>query len=65
MRFNRVTLREFRVCVRAIFAFAAGYKRGENYALGTLEESRGKRADPEAWKLGYDLATKRNVYSKD
>ena len=40
-----------------------GYKLGENYRLGALEESRAKKADPEAWQAGYDLATKRHVYS--
>lgn len=55
----KVTWKEFKVCVRAIFAFGAGYKLGERYALGRLEEKRGKSADAEAWQLGYDLSTKR------
>ena len=62
MKFTRVTLREFRVCVRAIFAFGSGYKLGENYRLGAIEEKRAKSADAEAWQLGYDLASKRNAY---
>jgi hypothetical protein len=53
------SFREFGVCVRAVFAFAAGYKLGERYALGAIEEKRGQSADPEAWKLGYDLSTAR------
>jgi hypothetical protein len=65
MKFSRVTLAEFMVCVRAIYAFAAGYKLGENYRLGAIEESRAKKADPEAWQLGYDLATKRHVYARN
>jgi hypothetical protein len=60
--FTRFTFREFRVCVRAVFAFGSGYKLGEGYALGIVEESRGKAADAEAWQLGYDLAVKRNPY---
>jgi hypothetical protein len=63
VKFSRVTLAEFKVCVKAGFAFYAGYKLGENYRLGAIEESRAKKADPEAWQLGYDLATKRHVYS--
>ena len=46
-------------CVKAIYAFGAGYKLGERYELGKLEEKRGKSADPEAWQLGYNLSTKR------
>lgn len=53
------TLTEFMKCVKAIYAFGAGYKLGERYELGKLEEKRGKSADPEAWQLGYDLSTKR------
>jgi hypothetical protein len=62
MIYRRLTFREFRHCVRAIFAFGAGYKLGEGYDLGRLEEARGKSADADAWQLGYDLATKRNPY---
>lgn len=62
MEYNRVTWREFKVCVRAIFAFAVGYKAGEKYRLGAILESRGKRADAEAWQIGNDLATKRSPY---
>jgi hypothetical protein len=65
MKFSRVTLAEFMVCVRAIYAFGSGYKLGENYRLGAIEESRAKKADPEAWQLGYDLATKRHVYARN
>src|SRR5260221_11539612 len=36
-RLYEVTFKEFRVCVRAIFAFAGGYKLGERYLLGELE----------------------------
>jgi hypothetical protein len=32
----KFTFSEFRVCVRAIFAFGAGYKLGERYELGEL-----------------------------
>jgi hypothetical protein len=60
--FSGFTFREFGRCVKAIFAFGAGYKLGEGYALGKIEESRGKSADPEAWQAGHDLATKRNPY---
>ena len=59
---TRFTFREFRRCVRAIFAFGAGYKLGEGYELGKYEEARGKSADAEAWQLGYNLAVKRNPY---
>lgn len=59
MKYARFTFSEFRRCVRAVFAFAAGYKLGERYLLGELEERRGKSADPEAWQDGYDLSTKR------
>jgi hypothetical protein len=38
MKFSRVTLAEFMVCVRAIYAFGSGYKLGENYRLGAIEE---------------------------
>lgn len=55
-----VTLKELRICIKAIFAFGAGYKLGERYELGNLLEKRGKSADPEAWQLGYDLSTKRH-----
>ena len=55
----RFTFKEFFVCVRAIFAFGAGYKLGERYKLGKIEEKRARSADPEAWKLGYDLSTSR------
>jgi hypothetical protein len=49
----------FIVCAKAIYAFGAGYKLGERYELGKLEEKRGKSIDAEAWQLGYDLSTKR------
>jgi hypothetical protein len=58
----KFTFSEFRVCVRAIFAFGAGYKLGERYEryeLGELERRRARAADPEAWQLGYDLSTRR------
>jgi hypothetical protein len=58
-------LREFRICVRAIYAFGAGYKLGERYTLGRLEEKRGKAADTEAWQMGYDLSCKRYQSYKD
>jgi len=51
--YTKFTFKEFRVCVRAIFAFAGGYK------LGELERRHGQSADPEAWKLGYQLSTER------
>lgn len=60
---TKFSFREFRLCVRAIFAFGSGYKLGEGYALGRIEEARGKSADAEAWQLGYDLAVKRSPYS--
>jgi hypothetical protein len=46
--FARFTLQEFRVCVRAIFAFGAGYKLGERYKLGALERRLGQSWDPSA-----------------
>ncbi len=52
-------IREFARCAAAIFAFAAGYKLGERYALGRLEAKRARSLDAEAWQLGYDLSTKR------
>src|SRR5580700_4127212 len=57
--YTKFTFSEFRVCVRAIFAFGAGYKLGERYELGELERRRGQSADAEAWQLGYDLSTRR------
>ena len=57
--YTRFTFKEFRVCVRAVFAFAAGYKLGERYRLGQIEMRRAQSADPEAWQLGYDLSTRR------
>jgi hypothetical protein len=59
MSYTKFTFKEFRVCVRAVFAFGAGYKLGERYRLGEVERRRGQSADPEAWRLGYDLSTKR------
>lgn len=59
LAYTKFTFKEFRVCVRAIFAFAGGYKLGERYLLGELERRRGQSADPEAWKLGYQLSTER------
>ncbi len=53
LAYTKFTFKEFRVCVRAIFAFAGGYK------LGELERRHGQSADPEAWKLGYQLSTER------
>jgi len=50
--YTKFTFSEFRVCVRAIFAFGAGYKLGERYELGELERRRGQSADAEAWQLG-------------
>jgi hypothetical protein len=47
--FTRFTLKEFCVCVRAVFAFGAGYKLGERYKLGALERRLGQSWDPEAW----------------
>lgn len=55
--------KEFWCCVKAIYAFGAGYKLGERYELGKLEEKRAKSADSKAWQLGYDLSTER--YDKD
>ena len=60
LAYTKFTFKEFRVCVRAIFAFAGGYKLGEPYLLGELERRHGQSADPEAWKLGYQLSTERN-----
>ena len=57
--FATFTLKAFRVCIRAIFAFGAGYKLGERYRLGQIEMRRAQSADPEAWQLGYDLSTRR------
>ena len=57
--YTKFTFSEFRVCVRAVFAFGAGYKLGERYELGELERRRAQAADPEAWQLGYDLSTRR------
>ena len=57
--YTKFTFSEFRVCVRAIYAFGAGYKLGERYELGELERRRAQAADPEAWQLGYDLSTRR------
>jgi len=73
LAYTKFTFKEFRVCVRAIFAFAGGYKLGERYIfafaggyklgerylLGELERRHGQSADPEAWKLGYQLSTER------
>jgi hypothetical protein len=60
------TLTEFRRCVKAIYAFGAGYKLGERYELGKIEEKRARSADAEAWQLGYDLSTKRyESYQKE
>jgi hypothetical protein len=56
--YTKFTFKEFRVCVRAVFAFGAGYKLGERYKLGELERRRGQSADAEAWQLGYDLSTR-------
>lgn len=58
----RFSLAEFRRCVRAILAFAGGYKLGEDYLLGRLEAKRSRSLDPEAWQLGYNLSRKRNPY---
>ncbi len=62
--YTKFTFSEFRVCVRAVFAFGAGYKLGERYRLGELERRRAQSADPEAWQLGYDLSSRRydNAY---
>ena len=57
--YTKFTFSEFRVCVRAVFAFGAGYKLGERYELGEIEMRRARAADPEAWQLGYDLSTRR------
>jgi len=45
--YTKFTFSEFRVCVRAGLAFWAGYKLGERYKLGELEERRGRAADPD------------------
>ena len=50
LAYTKFTFKEFRVCVRAIFAFAGGYK------LGELERRHGQSS---AWKLGYQLSTER------
>ena len=42
--YTKFTFSEFRVCARAWFAFGAGYKLGERYKLGELEERRIKPA---------------------
>ena len=42
LAYTKFTFKEFRVCVRAIFAFAGGYKLGERYLLGELERRTGK-----------------------
>jgi hypothetical protein len=34
MRYTRSSWKEFRICVRAIFALGASYKLGERYASG-------------------------------
>lgn len=52
-------IREFIRCARAIFAFGAGYKAGERYAIGEREAAFARRIDPEAWQSGYDLSAKR------
>ena len=52
-------LREFARCLGAVFAFAAGYKLGERYALGRWLARCARRVDLEAWQAGYDLSTKR------
>jgi hypothetical protein len=57
----RFSFREFWRCVKAIYAFGSGYKLGEGYLLGKLEQPYAQRADGEAWQLGYDLATKRRA----
>ena len=44
--YTKFTFSEFRVCVRAIFAFGAGYKLGERYELGELETSPGASRRP-------------------
>ena len=58
MSYTKFTFKEFRVCVRAVFAFGAGYKLGERYRLGPIgARAVGKvvnddRADwREAWAL--------------
>jgi hypothetical protein len=57
--YAKFTIKELRACARAWFAFGAGYKLGERYLLGELEERRARSADPEAWQLGYELSTRR------
>ena len=47
--YTKFTFKEFRVCVRAIFAFAGGYKLGERYLLGELERRHGQSAHPPSW----------------
>jgi hypothetical protein len=54
-----LSVHEFIRCAKAIFAFGAGYKAGERYALGEAEAARAKRIDAEAWQLGYDLSNRR------
>jgi hypothetical protein len=44
LAYTKFTFKEFRVCVRAIFAFAGGYKLGERYLLGELERRHGQSA---------------------
>ncbi len=57
--YQKLTLKEFWVCVRAVFAFAAGYKLGERYRLGEIEERCARSADPEVWQWAYDLSSRR------
>ena len=44
LAYTKFTFKEFRVWVRAIFAFAGGYKLGERYLLGELERRHGQSA---------------------
>ena len=44
--YTKFTFKEFRVCVRAIFAFAGVYKLGERYLLGELKRRHGQSAHP-------------------
>jgi MFS family permease len=43
----KFSLSEFRVCVRAIFAFGAGYKLGERYRLGEVMRATISRLAPQ------------------
>jgi hypothetical protein len=47
LAYTKFTFKEFRVCVRAIFAFADGYKLGE-----LINCDRNSRKTRESWRIG-------------